>query len=218
MSSARANAAARQRRAGGNEPIMNPPQQQQMNKSNSQGQPQQPMQRLQLSISDAIALITLRLGKVESIIQNMPVDGQNDNTGFVDQGVFASIVARLENLEKNQQQQNQQLQQQLQKQPQQPQQQILEDNSVKEDIIFLNEEIFGIKDILLKLQAFTMDTNQKLVNIVLENVVTETTKTIENVESVTIDTTLKSEVENEINQITTISYKSEMDDISKSFQ
>ena len=213
MSSARANAAARQRRAGGNEPIMNPPQQQQMNKSNSQGQgqPQQPMQRLQLSISDAIALITLRLGKVESIIQNMPVDGQNDNAGFVDQGVFASIVARLENLEKNQQQQNQQLQQQIQKQPQQ----IQEDNSVKEDIIFLNEEIFGIKDILLKLQAFTMDTNQKLVNIVLENA---ETKTIENVESVTIDTTLKSEVENEINQITTISYKSEMDDISKSFQ
>ena len=60
-----------------------------------------------------------------------------------------------------------------------------------------------------------MDTNQKLVNIVLENA---ETKTIENVESVTIDTTLKSEVENEINQITTISYKSEMDDISKSFQ
>ena len=48
------------------------PQQQQMRPQQQQMQQQQPMQNPKLSVSDAIGLITLRLGRVETFIQQMP--------------------------------------------------------------------------------------------------------------------------------------------------
>ena len=120
MSSNRANASARQRRAG--EPVG----QQQQNQQQQRMQPgrggvrpgmsdpqqqQQPMNP-KLSISDAIALITLRLGRVETIVSNLPNEPRGDSEGvgqvydenmrMVDQNVFNSIVTRLDTLEKNQ--------------------------------------------------------------------------------------------------------------------
>ena len=96
MSSARANASARNRRAGGNE--MPPPQQM----SGRPGQPQQQMQSPKLSISDAIALISLRLGRVEQIIQEIPMDRpsssldvDNEDVKIVDNEVFESILKIL---------------------------------------------------------------------------------------------------------------------------
>ena len=114
MSSSRANAAARQRRAGDTQ------QTQQQSSYNSSGSktrfvqqqqeaPQPPMNP-KLSISDAIALITLRLGRVENIVSNYdPNAGSNsgnhqmnydENMRMVDEQVFNSIVSRVEALEK----------------------------------------------------------------------------------------------------------------------
>ncbi len=106
MSSNRANAAARQRRAGGADLNSNqPPQQKQQSSKQNLSMPK-------LSISDAIALITLRLGKVETIVSNyqneslqVQVDAMGQpiqNAKMIDDSVFKSIVSRLDVLEKNQ--------------------------------------------------------------------------------------------------------------------
>jgi hypothetical protein len=167
MSSARANASARNRRAGGNEILP-----QQMN-----GRPGQPIQQMQpapkLSISDAIALITLRLGRVEQIVQNMPVDGQNnlaadgENIRIIDNDVFENIVQRLDSLEKD----HQNL---LNKKPEPsnktiPSVQVTSPSiskEVTESIEILKAEMVQVKDLLLNLQSFTMQTNQRLSEIV----------------------------------------------------
>lgn len=66
--------------------------------------------RAKLSISDAIGLITLRLGRVESILiekehEEASNGGNNfsipDNTQLVDKSILANIVARIDSLEKN---------------------------------------------------------------------------------------------------------------------
>ena len=73
-----------------------------------QQQPVQPMPQPQMSVSDAIGLISLRLGRVETYIKQMPPLDQigmnsggeiGENMRVVDDSVVADIVARLENLE-----------------------------------------------------------------------------------------------------------------------
>lgn len=172
MSSARANASARNRRAGGDIPLP-PPQ--------IPGRPGQPMQQQQmpakLSVSDAIALISLRLGRVEQIVQNMPVDGQSnmvpdgDNVRIVDNEVFENMVQRLDALEKGQQ--------------------ILASrkpvisaptstavpqivntalsNEISESVEVLKAEMVQVKDLLLNLQSFTMQTNHRLSEMVFNS-------------------------------------------------
>ena len=202
MSSARSNAGARNRRAGGAETA--PMTQQNMRPGSSQQQQQQQQQQPQmnprLSISDAIALITLRLGRVENLIQNMPVDSpngsgsnfeQDENMRMIDVTVFENIVSRLDNLEKGQKtvsdKQTQQHQQQLQQHTQYQQQMnsmklnpsssnTIIDTKSEENISKLNDsvdvlkaEVVQVKDLLLKLQSFTMETNQKLSDIVFND-------------------------------------------------
>jgi len=161
MSSARSNAAARSRRAGGDMPP--PPQQ------INGGRPGQQMQQMQggakLTISDAIALITLRLGRVEQIVQNMPVDGQmslGENSRVVDDAVLANIAQRLEALEKGQKVL-------AEKKPT-----VLAPNApinsqLPESIDVLKAEMTQVKDLLMQLQSFTMQTNQRLSEIVFNN-------------------------------------------------
>ena len=60
MSARRANAGAKNRRAGGAGLDIRP----------QQAEPQQ-VQQPKLSISDAIGLITLRLGRVENVVQHL---------------------------------------------------------------------------------------------------------------------------------------------------
>jgi hypothetical protein len=166
MSSARANASARNRRAGGDMPP--PPQ--------MQGRPGQPMQQQQmqmpakLSISDAIALITLRLGRVEQIVQNMPVDGQSnvgvdgENIRIVDNEVFEHMAQRLDELEKVQQE----LAARKPIVSSTPTQLVntAVSKEVSESIEVLKAEMVQVKDLLLNLQSFTMQTNQRLSEIV----------------------------------------------------
>lgn len=62
-----------------------------------------------LSISDAIGLITLRLGRVETILMDIEHNGSfhqehssnNDNNSNIDKSIINNIVARLDALEKN---------------------------------------------------------------------------------------------------------------------
>ena len=165
-SSARSNAAARARRAGGDMPP--PPQQQQMNGRPGQQQ-QQPANNVKLSISDAIALITLRLGRVEQIVQNMPVDGQpnlgnnlDENVRIIDNTVFENIVQRLDSLEKNQRILAER-KPVVQAQAQMP---ASVSPQVNEAVELLKVEVSQVKDLLLQLQSFTMQTNQRLSDIV----------------------------------------------------
>ena len=199
MSGNRANASARSRRAGGAE--LNPPQQQQQQQRAGQppqrggpqqrGQPQQPTPKL--SISDAIGLITLRLGKVEGIIQNIQVDQLrqgdgnlelDENSRIIDDGVFKSIVSRLDVLEKNQKalMDNQTtlstsikaVAARTSTGNASATQTIVKDVSdeklivVNKNISTLREEMSQVKDMLMRLQNFTMETNQKLAGIVFE--------------------------------------------------
>jgi hypothetical protein len=211
MSSSRANAAARQRRAGD---TPSTPQQSSYNSTGSktrfvqqQQEPPQPPMNPKLSISDAIALITLRLGRVENIVSNYdPNAGSNsgnhqmnydENARMVDEEVFNSIVSRLDALEKGrnvggQAVGNPQLEQRLsvleknqkmliEKQQQMPvvgsstETTIVNDvteeklKPIEYDINFLKSELSELKLVLLKLQSFTMETNQKLANIVFED-------------------------------------------------
>lgn len=166
MSSARANASARNRRAGGDMPP--PPQ--------MQGRPGQPMQQQQmqmpakLSVSDAIALITLRLGRVEQIVQNMPVDGQSavgadgENIRIVDNEVFEHMAQRLDELEKVQQE----LAARKPIVSSTPTQFVntAASKEITESIEVLKAEMVQVKDLLLNLQSFTMQTNQRLSEIV----------------------------------------------------
>ena len=118
MSGTRANASARTRRAGGADinssgpgPMQRGPQSGQgYGQGQGHGQGQQQMQQPKLSISDAIGLITLRLGRVEQIVQTIQTSPNdptsipegNDNSALVDKQVFDHIVKRLDILEQKQ--------------------------------------------------------------------------------------------------------------------
>jgi hypothetical protein len=207
MSSSRANASARNRRAGGNE--MPPPQ--------MQGRPGQPMQQMQappkLSVSDAIGLITLRLGRVEQIVQNMPVDGQTsmgadgENIRIVDNEVFESMVQRLDALEKGHQELaarkpvinstaapviNSSLSKEL-----------------TESVEVLKAEMVQVKDLLLNLQSFTMQTNQRLSDIVFNG--GEFVDTLDDADGI-----ISGNVVDDANPSTEINNSSTLDELSPS--
>ena len=205
MSSNRANASARQRRAG--EPVGQQQQQQQQQQQRMQpgrgapnGRPgmpdpqQQPLMNPKLSISDAIALITLRLGRVETIVSNLPNEprGDSENGGqiydenmrMVDQNVFNSIVTRLDTLEKNQklliEKQKTSAAAPVVQSAAAPIKQVVQETIIKdvsdekiepirESVGLLKEEISDLKDLLIKLQSFTMETNKKLSDIVFDD-------------------------------------------------
>ena len=188
MSGNRANASARNKRAGGAE-ISNPIPGRGQQPGQMQQQQQGPPPKL--SISDAIGLITLRLGRVEGIVQTIQTNpndpttfnGGDDNSVLIDKTVFDSIVKRLEILEKRpapvaapvpvvaapspiptplpnfmQLLQNYVPLDKFTKE--------IKDIKVAPDVTELKTEIAELKDMLMKLQSFTMETNNKLVNVI----------------------------------------------------
>lgn len=189
MSSNRANAAARQRRAGGNEqqpppiPGRGPPQ-------NMQGRPGQQQQMAppnapiglpkQMTIQNAIALITIRLGRVETIVQNLDsesdgIQNQNSENGvIIDKGVFDNMVSRLDALERGHKLLSTKAivttAPTIVTAPLVPKTVTAQDNEsvtkLTESVEVLKAEIAQVKDLLLKLQSFTMETNQRLADIV----------------------------------------------------
>ena len=174
------------------------PGQQQQFQQQQQQQQQQPQQPPKMSVSDAIGLISLRLGRVETVIQQLPpldqigMDSTGENIGenmrVVDEAVFTNIVTRLESLEKKtsnpaQTTNNSQLTSvfaRLDKLENTPSlthsltpsltpslTQIQDIDELKHSIDILKAEMVQTKELLLSLQSFTMQTNQKLVNLVL---------------------------------------------------
>jgi vacuolar-type H+-ATPase subunit I/STV1 len=165
MSSSRSIAAARNRRAGEQAPTSRPGtsiaaqpafSQQSQGKRNittSNSTPNVPVTNTntnaKLTISDAIGLITLRLGRVEQIIMEAEHNGGfsagtniPDNTHLVDKSVINSIVNRLDSLEKKE-----------------------KDSSNNQQTSKLESEIRDIKDLLMsqiiKYEKFTSETNKK---------------------------------------------------------
>ena len=161
MSSSRSIAAARNRRAGEQAPTSRPgtsiaaqpafSQQTQGKRSvTAQNVPvSNTNANAKLSISDAIGLITLRLGRVEQIIMELQNNGElntgtsiPDNAHLVDKSVINSIVNRLDSLEKKE-----------------------KDSSSNQQTNKLESEIRDIKDLLmsqiLKYEKFTIETNKR---------------------------------------------------------
>lgn len=211
MSSARSNAAARNRRAGGADasPQNGPGQQranltpgQQQRPNSMQGQQQQrpnsmqgqqqrpnnPMQGQQqppgivvgqqnipakMTIGDAIGLITIRLGRVENAVADIQADmpsvdeegnyvehNPNPNARIIDESVFNSIVSRIEKIETSPKP-NPIVQTTFTSSP-------VYDNKFTQlttQIDSLKTEIGQVKDLMLQLQSFTMETNKKLATI-----------------------------------------------------
>jgi hypothetical protein len=195
MSGNRANSAAIQRRTSSNSPPPTsklqtkpnynqpppPPQyaQQQYTQQQQQQQYTPPQPNPKLSFSDAIALITIRLGRVETFINNLPPLDQleqysstsqpenNENMKIVDEAVFKNIVSRLDKLE------------QIKTTPIQTQTSIVDNSeiqsfkevnsSLKDEIFSLKDEMNELKNIILQLQNYTLTTNQKLCNIIFSN-------------------------------------------------
>ena len=120
MSSSRSIAAARNRRSGEQAPptrqgqtsqptfSKQPQQSQKINVTAQNSTPSVPVNSAKLTISDAIGLITLRLGRVEQFMQTLEYEGKlntnsnnaSDNTQLVDKSIINSIVNRLDSLEK----------------------------------------------------------------------------------------------------------------------
>ena len=162
MSSSRSIAAARNRRAGDPAPTSRPgtsiaaqpafSQQQSKRSVTAQNStPNVPVNTVsaKLSISDAIGLITLRLGRVEQFIIEAEHNGAltssssiPDNAHLVDKSVINSIVNRLDSLEKKE-----------------------KESSNNQQTTKLENELRDIKDLLMsqmvKYEKFTLETNKR---------------------------------------------------------
>lgn len=185
MSSSRSIAAARNRRSGdsslsapmqtsrpnksiGGQSAFIPQQQQQQHQMRRPGQqaqqiqpPIQPSQTptaiTKLSVSDAIGLVTLRLGRLEQFMYDVQAGAIEttggeipENSHVFDKSVITSIVNRLDSLEKREQgQQN--------------------NNAFVSQIAKLEKEIKDIKEILLthimKYEKFVIENDKKLLEI-----------------------------------------------------
>ena len=213
MSGNRANASARNKRAGGADINSNggpspmpgqrgpgyPGQGQQGYPGQGQMQGQQ-MAQPKLSISDAIGLITLRLGRVEQLVQTIQtnpndptsIPEDNGNNVLVDKQVFDNIVKRLDTLEKQKNVPASVLAPALANTSTIPVAALQQLVSIQKYDIFvkdvakefkemkeliaatsatsaLTNEIAELKEMLLKLQTFTMETNSKLVNMIFSD-------------------------------------------------
>jgi hypothetical protein len=136
-----------------------------------------------LSVSDAFALVTLRLGKIETQINKWLEQGipshensynheHNDNSQSQD---LESILNRLAALEQSSQSHNLLLNQRntnTNTQNTQNTQIITLENKlahhIDNKIEDVNKDLSEVKETLLKIQTFAMETNQKLVNAIFQ--------------------------------------------------
>jgi vacuolar-type H+-ATPase subunit I/STV1 len=167
MSSSRSIAAARNRRAGDPAPTSRPGtsiaaqpafSQQSQGKRSVTAQNSTPnvpvtANNAKLSISDAIGLITLRLGRVEQFIIEAEHNGGMtatssipDNAHLVDKSVINSIINRLDSLEKKE-----------------------KESSNNQQTSKLESELRDIKDLLMsqmvKYEKFTLETDRKFAEV-----------------------------------------------------
>jgi len=126
-----------------------------------------------LSVSDAFALVTLRLGRLETFMNKYQLDTTNKENDDIkmDNSVVKSIINRLEKLEQNNENNLIQKVNDLQTISENTDDSRYETNNelINNEINLLKNEISYLKDTLTKLQTFAMDTNTKLVQTILSS-------------------------------------------------
>ena len=195
MSSSRSVAAARARRAPETsaqsslkpqmaqqrqpmqQPMQQQQQQQQQQASNGKApmtpyQPQQSSLENKLSVSDAFALVTLRLGRVELLLQKWQALGVETSTGVnipaasssapdVNNTIVKSLVSRIDDLERSVKAAVS-----------------IKDFDAKIAMLVdrnthLHNELRDAKDTIFKLQTITLETSQKMMSMMMAKSVPE---------------------------------------------
>jgi hypothetical protein len=117
-------------------------------KSQDAGKPSNGLPFSKLSVSDAIGLVTLRLGRVEQFmidIHEQGVPSVPDNKLVIDNSVITNIVSRLDSLEKKEY-----------------------STTNNEKLVYLENEAVALKNIISKLtndiQLFMQNTSEKFID------------------------------------------------------
>ena len=120
-------------------------------KSQDTGKPPNGLPFSKLSVSDAIGLVTLRLGRVEQFMIDIHEQGGisnasvPDNKLVIDNSVITNIVSRLDSLEKKE-----------------------HSSTNNEKLAYLENELVALKNIILKLtndtQLFMQNTSEKFID------------------------------------------------------
>jgi hypothetical protein len=115
------------------------------------GKPTNGLPFSKLSISDAIGLVTLRLGRVEQFMIDIHEQGGVSNTSVpdnklvIDNSVITNIVSRLDSLEKKE-----------------------HSSTNNEKLVYLENEVVALKNVILKLtndmHLFMQTTNEKFID------------------------------------------------------
>ena len=196
MSSSRSVAAARARRAPETsaqsslkpqmaqqrQPMQQPMQQQQQQQQQQQAsngkapmtpyQPQQSSIENKLSVSDAFALVTLRLGRVELLLQKWQALGVETSTGVnipaasssapdVNNTIVKSLVSRIDDLERS-------VKAAVSMKDFDAKIAMLVDRNTH-----LHNELRDAKDTIFKLQTITLETSQKMMQMMMAKSVPE---------------------------------------------
>ena len=152
-------------------------QQQQQHQQQQQQQAQGGLPFSKLSVSDAIGLITLRLGRIEQFVmesENDDVHSQSkgnipENSKIVDNSVLTTIINRLDSLEKRE-----------------------GSNVVASSVASLEKELKETKDLLshllFKFELFSKETNEKFGDF--EGAITEIEKNMESQQFVELNDTM----------------------------
>jgi hypothetical protein len=223
MSSARSVASARAKRAGTNETIKPtyptyPPVQTPTSTIPAQNAGDK------LSISHAITLITLRLSKIETYIQNLETETlplmlnspQVENTNNISYQPLEEkinlLMNKLDSLEKENTLLHNKIQilelqanQSIEKKEIVIEPQVIQSfdkeeilNELKEHILPFESEITKLKDLLLYLQHNSLEINQKLIHVLFNNLNVEDIEDIEDIENEENEENIKKDVEEEI--------------------
>lgn len=174
MSSSRSVAAARARRAGGSETskprptqMRNPAQfQPQLQPTPVQDTTQEKKDPIdnKLSVSDAFALVTIRLGRVEMALQKLDINNilknvsEGENSSSIASNVIVkSISSRLDDLERSIEE--------SQKGGSLSEEHLNTIESLQNKVTSLETELRETKDAIYKVQSFALDANQRLTTI-----------------------------------------------------
>ena len=183
MSSSRSVAAARARRAPETpsqsslkpqmaqqrQPMQQPMQQQQTSNGKAPMTPYQPQQSSienKLSVSDAFALVTLRLGRVELLLQKWQSLGVETSSGVnipaasssapdVNNTIVKSLVSRIDDLERS-------VKAAVSMKDFESKIAMLSDRNTH-----LHNELRDAKDTIFKLQTITLETSQKMMQMMM---------------------------------------------------
>ena len=171
MSSSRSVASARARRAGGDSSTSRPSQirnAQQFTKPPPAVDNQSISDKAaphdgKLSVSDAFALVTIRLGRVEMALQKLDIHNLAEKLAsgegaesIASNVIVKSIASRIDDLEKS-------IQDNVGSSLTPEQLEIV--NGVQDKVSSLEKEMFQLKDHIYKLQSFALDVNQKIAEL-----------------------------------------------------